>query len=216
MPPTDTLELPGAPAPPAFADNGTKTLTRCSRGFLQFVGASAASLAPVQGLLLLQGLFHCKRIQVGVKPVFQQQMWSVLKRSLSRAHECLLSWEEPPPSTLSESFVSSQTRRCLLREGTSLFPAVVAAAAEQQLGLFLGTTCVLLRPQQPLGLQLRSQGPGTAETFNRRSTGFKDVIQESSRQDKEIKALWPQRDVLLCVWLSAFVKNILSLTQSQV
>lgn len=103
MPPTDTLELPGAPAPPPFADNGTKTLTRCSRGFLQFVGASAASLAPVQGLLLLQGLFHCKRIQVGVKPVFQQQMWSVLKRSLSRAHQCLLSWEKPPPSTINLS-----------------------------------------------------------------------------------------------------------------
>lgn len=63
-------------------------------------------------------------------------------------------------------------------------------------------------------MQLRSQGTGTAETFSRRFTGFKDMIHESSRQDKEIKALWPQREVLLCVWLSAFIKTIISLTQS--
>lgn len=59
MPPTDTVELPAAPALPAFADNGN--LTKHSKGFLQFVGASAASAAPEQGFLLLQGFFHCKK-----------------------------------------------------------------------------------------------------------------------------------------------------------
>lgn len=152
MPPTDTLELPAAPAPSAFANNGTKTLTKCSRGFLWFVGASAASAAPVQGFLLSQGLFHCKRIQVCVKPVFHQQMWSVLKRSLSRATGVFAELERATSKHINLSHLFLPKHNAASSEqGTSLFPAVVAAAAEQQLGLVLGTTCALLRPQKLWG-----------------------------------------------------------------
>lgn len=152
MPPTDPLELPAAPALPAFADNSTKTLTKHSRGFLQFVGASAASTATVQGFLLLQGLFHCKRIQVCVKPVFHQQMWSVLKRSLSRATRVFAELERATSRHINQSFLFLPKHDAASSgQGTSLFPVVVAAAAEQQLGLVLETSCALLRPQQPWG-----------------------------------------------------------------
>lgn len=57
--------------------------------------------------------------------------------------------------------------------------------------------CVVKVPAA-LEMQPRSRGLGTAEVFNRRSAGL-DVIHESSGQDKEIKALWSQRDGLLCI-----------------
>lgn len=174
-------------------------------------------------LVLLQHLLHqsrvsffcrgssiAKRIQVCVKAVFDQ-MWSVLKRSLSGATRVFAELERATSKHINLSHLFLPKHNIASSEqGTSLFPAL-AAAKQQGLGLVLGTTCALLRP---LGMQLRSQGTGTAETFSRRFTGFKDTIHESSRQDKEIKALWPQREVLLCVWLSAFIKTIISLTQS--
>lgn len=64
--------------------------------------------------------------------------------------------------------------------------------------LFGDNLCIVKEPAA-LEMQLRSQGLGTAEVFKRTSAGLKDVTHESNGQHKEIKALWSQRDGLLCI-----------------
>lgn len=101
-----------------------------------------------------------------------------------------------------------------LEQGLVLFPAAAAAqlgllallqpAACLVLGFMLfGDKLYIVKAPAALEMQCRPQA-GHREVFNRRAAGFEDVIGESSRQDKEIKALWSQGDGLLCVYRSAF------------
>ena len=199
-----------------------KHFTKRFRGVLHFVSASAASVAPVQassaGLpALAVQLFHCKRIQVWFKLAWftSRYVQTVLKMSLLRTtrafagleratskHASLGHWFLPQHNAASleqgTSFLSC-CGRCSSRTAIGTACSDPACFACLVLGFILpGDVCIVEAPAA-LEMQLRSQGLGTAEVFNRRSAGLKDVIHESNRQNKEIKALWSQRDGLRCI-----------------